>query len=805
MRLSPVNIIGGWYADTALSWAAMRTVNYLPEAAEVEGTRTLKKLATPPGLRAIVDLGTDAPVRGLEDVEGTLFAVSGDSLFEIDTGFTATNRGNIPGVSRVSMAHNKQGGATAANELAIANGLSGYVYNTATQALVQITDSGFEGASTFDYVDGYISFTDPQGRFWGHSDLNQATSYSTLDRNDAESAPDKILSHIVSHREVIVWGPRTGEFFRNTGAATGTFQRVDGTEMEVGICSTFARARVDNTVVWVGHDLTVYRLNGHSPQRISTRPIEQLLSRVDPSTIFCTTWEDRGHKVCYITSPGNFTIGYDFASGLWHARESYGLEQWRVNALVRWNGLWIAGDYANGLLYALDWNTYTENGRPMVGDVATGYTTADQNAVLAPYVEFIFDTGGDEGTQPAPLSITGDLPDGFVGDTGTMQYQVTGGFPPYGPVTLATGSLPPGATMDSLGLVTYDYSLAGSFAWQPTVTDSVGTIAITDDTAEVQDPPALPLFVAIDNVLTLQKSSDGGATFPTAVTTGLTTTTSTIYTGSADGLLFQFGASTEGRVSSDGGANWSGCVGLTVTSGFNPGDGNLIKVGTEWQLYHWGLHYSTNGNAWSERTISGGTFNAVQRPVQDGAGTVIAVAGGRWLSHSSDSGVTWGDYQIAAFNSSEGVQRLLKVPSGYMAFGRDNSGNLLIGKSATGLTAVSWTTAAGPATALCHGVARDPDTGRIVMVLQTGAVWYTDNEGVNWTAGAAVPYAGAASFPPLQANNMIRASGYFYFTAQQGAGVNRIYRTPDGVTAWAQVFEASPTGNGVNSMCELES
>lgn len=396
MRLTPANLISGSYSDDALSWAAMRTVNWLPEVAEVEGTRTVKKLATPPGLSLLVDLGTRAPVRGIADVEGRLFAVSGDSLFEVSNDLAVTNRGSIPGVGRVSMAHNKQGGSSAANELAIANGLSGYVYNTDSTVLAQITDSAFEGASTFDYVDGYMSYTDPQGRWWGHSDLNQATQYSSIDRNDAESAPDPIISHIVSHREVIVWGTRTGEFFRNTGAATGTFQRVDGTEMEVGICSTFARARVDNTVCWVGNDLTVYRLNGHAPQRISTRPIEQALSRVDPANVFCFAWEDRGHKVFYITSPGDFTLGFDFSSGIWHERQSYGLDRWRVNCLARWGNRWIAGDYANGLLYELDWDAYMEHGLPMVSTTTSGYTTADQNKVLCPYAELIFDTGGHE-------------------------------------------------------------------------------------------------------------------------------------------------------------------------------------------------------------------------------------------------------------------------------------------------------------------------------------------------------------------------------------------------------------------------
>lgn len=481
-------IINGAYADTALSWAAMRAVNWLPEAAEADGTRTPRKYATPPGLRLLVDLQTRAPVRGLEDVEGRLFAVSGDSLFEIANDLTVTNRGSIPGVGRVSMAHNQQGGASDANELAIANGLSGYVYNTDTTVLTQITDSAFEGATTFDYVDGYMSYTDPQGRWWGHSDLNQALQYSSIDRNDAESAPDKIVSHIVSHREVIVWGSRTGEFFRNTGAATGTFQRVDGTEMEVGICATFARARVDNTVCWVGNDLTVYRLNGHAPQRVSTRPIEQLLSSVDPTTIFCYTWEDRGHKVFYVTSPNNFTVGLDFASGLWHARESYGLDQWRINALVRWGTRWIAGDYVNGLLYELDWDWYTENGRPMVSQCATGYTWAEQNKLLCPYVELIFDTGGAGGVgygEAETLALSGNVPGGYISDEVDTAYTATGGIQPY-TFEILSGTFPPGLTLNAnTGAVTGAFTTAGSYSWTVQVTDDEGNTDTLADAAEV--------------------------------------------------------------------------------------------------------------------------------------------------------------------------------------------------------------------------------------------------------------------------------------------------------------------------------
>lgn len=502
MRLTPVDILANWYNDETLPWSAQKAVNCLAETAEVGGTRSVAKTKGLPGLTLLANLETGDPIRGAEDVEGTLFVVSGTSLFQINPDNSFTNRGNIPGVSLVSMAHNKQGGTTAANELVIANGLSGYVYNTDTTVLAQITDDAFPGATTFDYVDGYISFTDPEGRFWGHSALNQATQYSSIDRYDAESAPDKIVSHIVSHREVMVFGTRTTEFFRNTGAATGTFQRVDGTEMEIGIAAPLARARLDNTVYWLGSDGLVYRLAGHSPQRVSTRPIEQAISRFNLDNAFAHTWEDRGHQVFYLTFPDGLTFGFDVATSLWHARETYGLDRWGVNTTTRWNGLWVAGDYTNGKLYRMNWDDYTEDGRPLVMECQPGVTHADGNDVRCPYVELFMDTG--QSPNPAdldPLQISGDAPDVPLDSPYSYAYSASGGFGIY--AFSFTGSLPPGVTLSTSGVLTGVADTAGSFSFTVTVTDSLGNTASVPDTILVSFAPDLLVMSSTDSEMQL--------------------------------------------------------------------------------------------------------------------------------------------------------------------------------------------------------------------------------------------------------------------------------------------------------------
>lgn len=389
MAWQDVQIVGGAYSDDTRPWTCQDTVNYLVLPAERPGGRSDAILRSAPGL---VDYCTtqSKPVRGVHDAEGLLLAVVGTTLYRINTDGTSTSLGSIPGVSRVSMAHNQ---IENGNEIVIFNGQSGYVYNTVAAALTQITDEGFPGSYVADFIDGYIVGADPAGRFWFHSDLSQATQYNTLDRSDAESQPDKIVTLIVTGGEVLVFGERSGEFFRNEGAATGTFQRVDGVSMDIGCASRYSLARIDNTVCWLGHDGNIYQLQGNSPVRISTSAIEQAISGLNWKNAFAFTFEDRGHKVFYLTFPDGHTWGYDVLSREWHRRESYGLKRWRINTLTRWRRDWYSGDFSNGQISRVDWDVMMEGDQPLVARRRTGVSHASGNAIIVQAARVEFDVG----------------------------------------------------------------------------------------------------------------------------------------------------------------------------------------------------------------------------------------------------------------------------------------------------------------------------------------------------------------------------------------------------------------------------
>ncbi len=389
-RWMPAPVVGGAYKDDVRPWASQDCVNRIPVPSEKTGARSEGILRDLPGSVTFATPSAGSHVRGMHNAEGKMLVVSGGSLYQVSTAGVSTNLGTIPGIGRVSMAHNQIANG---NEVVIGNGLSGYVYNTVTNTLAQITDEAFPGFKSLDFIDGYIAGVEPQGNYWFISDLSGATLYNSLDRQEAETQPDKIVGLIVSHREVFVLGERTGQFFRNTGAGTGTFKNVNGVEMDVGAASTFAISRVDNSVCWVGSDGVGYRLNGNQPLRITTHAIEQAWSRTDMAQAYSFVHVDRGHSIWYVTMTDGQTWGFDVSTGEWHRKKSYGLDFWRMADLVNWNGGWYGGDYSNGKIYRLDWSVSNDDGQPLERSRTFGVLHDNQNPVAVNAIELVYNTG----------------------------------------------------------------------------------------------------------------------------------------------------------------------------------------------------------------------------------------------------------------------------------------------------------------------------------------------------------------------------------------------------------------------------
>lgn len=417
MKTVPLPVVGGFYADETRPWSVQDCVNWLPTQAEKQGTRTPTMLKTPPGLR---DTGVifgpsespnNSPVRGTYNCEGRFFAVVGNKLYEVKTNLTTNEIGTIPGVGVVRFAHNQQ---SVGNQLLIVNGSAGYVFDTQANTLVKITDDGYPGAINAVFIDSYLVQIEPARRFAFNSAPADALSYNTLDRFTSEVSPDLLMSLAVVNNDLILFSARSTEFFYDAGTAQQPFQ-TKRISMQRGCGGRFTVVNLDNTVYWLGDDGIFYVLNGYSPQRISTRPIEEAIKGLNWDQCFAFTWESAGHKVAYWTFPDGTTWGYDVSSQEWSRRASYELHRWRPSSMTFWNGKWYAGDFQSGTLWEVDWDYMLEGDQEFISERTTGVVIDNQNLFMVPRLELLMQVG----QQSTPMS----NPDNYV----RVQYSDDGG------------------------------------------------------------------------------------------------------------------------------------------------------------------------------------------------------------------------------------------------------------------------------------------------------------------------------------------------------------------------------------------
>jgi hypothetical protein len=258
-------------------------------------------------------------------------------------------------------------------QIMIVSDPAGYIYNTSTSVFAQITDPDYPGASVVDYLDGYFVFIQPNSQRIWLTALLDGTSVDPLDFVSAEGDPDNIVSMIVDHREVWLFGNNTTEVWYNAGLSDFPLVRVQGAFNELGCAARYSVAKMNNQVYWLGRDDRgdgiVYQANGYMGQRISTHAIEwQIQQYGDISDAVAYTYQQDGHSFYVITFPSvGKTWAYDAVTGAWHERAGWYNGQWvrqRGATQTFYNNQVLIGDYENGNIYAYDLDVYADNGAP---------------------------------------------------------------------------------------------------------------------------------------------------------------------------------------------------------------------------------------------------------------------------------------------------------------------------------------------------------------------------------------------------------------------------------------------------------
>jgi hypothetical protein len=420
-------ILGSSYVLRSPNAADSRMVNLYPEIVP-EGGKEAAWLQRAPGLRQLAVFPT-GPVRGLWQYGDYGYAVAGTKLYRVDTDWTYHELGTVAGAGPVNMVDNGTqlfiaAGAngyiynntnvtlscnttngsptvTTADTSLIWVGLpvtgSGIPASTTVSSITDgttfvlsanatatatvdltflplfsdITDPDFPGAIGVGFIDGYFVFNEPNSqKFWVTAPYN-GLSIDALDFASAEGSPDNLVTLIVDHREIWLFGVNTVEVWYNAGTPDFPLARIQGAFNEIGCLAAYSVAKLDNGLFWLGRDARgngiVYRSKGYSGERVSTHAVEwQIQQYTTLNDAVAYTYQQDGHSFYVLNFPtANTTWVYDVATGVWHERagwENNNFTRHRGNCQMNYNNEIVIGDYVGGGLFAYDSTVYTEAG-----------------------------------------------------------------------------------------------------------------------------------------------------------------------------------------------------------------------------------------------------------------------------------------------------------------------------------------------------------------------------------------------------------------------------------------------------------
>jgi len=380
--------VGGSYVGRSVSANTQRTVNLYPEADESQGGKSNLVLHGTPGLKLLGTIPGSGGIRpgGLyETTTGARFVVRGNTAYPL---VPTLSNGRVtavaadPAFGTLATSSGTLSITDNGEEVLIVDDNQGYWANATTLASLTTLTNGVDfpgNVPRIGFIDGYFAAQKRSTNQWYLSKL-YAPTFDLADVASAESSPDRLFSLQTHRGEVWLFGDRSTEVWGNTGAIDFPFQRNAAVQLPVGILAPHSVVASPTALYWLGNDTmghtACWTTEGYGLRRISTPAIERIWATYDSLTdAYAFGYYEEGHWFYLLTFPlapstPTTTWCYDPTIGLWHERayrnpSTGNLERWRGAAYLRVSRTHLIGDYANGNIYGLDLDTYTDNGDPI--------------------------------------------------------------------------------------------------------------------------------------------------------------------------------------------------------------------------------------------------------------------------------------------------------------------------------------------------------------------------------------------------------------------------------------------------------
>jgi hypothetical protein len=267
--------------------------------------------------------------------------------------------------------------------------------------------------SDVSFIDNYLVGAQADGTYcWAN--LN-STTIDALSFASAEGSPDKIIRTLADHRELWLGGTESIEVAVVTSDPDLPFTRTS--YIEQGVLAPRSMAKEDNSVFWLGANRSghgvVFVAEGYVPRRISTFAIEQAIAGyANPELATAYTYQQDGHHF-YVLSFAEATWAYDINTGLWAQRayrvpQTGAIERHRGEGHAFFRGTHVLGDYADGRLYALEPETFTDDGDEIYRERTWPQAEAENRWVTYHRGELIADMGVGNGGSVDELGFITD-------------------------------------------------------------------------------------------------------------------------------------------------------------------------------------------------------------------------------------------------------------------------------------------------------------------------------------------------------------------------------------------------------------
>lgn len=388
-------------------------------------TETL--LGRAPGIKSYLTVG-DGPIQGMHSAHGLLYVVSGGELYSVTSSPTATLRGTVGSSTEIDIDSND-------TAVVVVNPPDAYYWNGSVFG--QITDTAFtdRGAGDVEFLDNFMLFREPDTGVIFGADLGSVTDFDALNFATAEGHPDTLLGMKADHLQILLFGEKSIELWGNTGVSGFPFERLSNGFVEQGCINGRTIAKADQSLFWVADDYTVRRLDGLTPVRVSTHPVEQWLKTVTLISLRGYSYSQEGHIFYVLTAPEG-AFFYDCTTQLWHERASYGYDTWNWAHPTAFASKVLVGSTTSNVIAELDPETYTELGSTLRAEWTYAPVYSEGSRAFHDRLEMMFEPGTGlttgQGSDPeVMLSVSDDggvtwraLPTRKIGAIGQYQKRV---------------------------------------------------------------------------------------------------------------------------------------------------------------------------------------------------------------------------------------------------------------------------------------------------------------------------------------------------------------------------------------------